>query len=247
MFVGHCDISAHAYNVCWSQQGNQRFPFSDIIWGGQGTSIKFFSFHFPWVFWSPPEESTPGTHSRERKQTQRSFGLTTPPPGTLSSSTDEETDSLNSRLSHAARSGRAGMRAILPISFPFSHPGCRPGWLVWPQWVPELRWWLGSTWLRESPWQNLWKCSQQLCTSRFWDQKRKFQNTESSFMLNILLRLKAGSPRKPDLMRFFSPIWIHICTSGFSTESYLSCSAGAHRASTSSLGYREIMQSVAVH
>lgn len=44
-------------------------------------------------------------------------------------------------------------------------------------------------------------------------------------MLNILLKLKAGSPRKPDLMRFFSPIWIHICTSGFSTESKLSCSA----------------------
>lgn len=45
-------------------------------------------------------------------------------------------------------------------------------------------------------------------------------------MLNTLLRLKAGSPRKPDLMRFFSPIWIHICTCGFSTESNLSCPAG---------------------
>lgn len=45
-------------------------------------------------------------------------------------------------------------------------------------------------------------------------------------MLNTLLRLKAGSLRKPDLMRFFSPIWIHICACGFSTEASLSCSAG---------------------
>lgn len=43
-------------------------------------------------------------------------------------------------------------------------------------------------------------------------------------MLNTLVKLKAGSSRKPDLMRFFSPIWIHICASGFSTESTLSCS-----------------------
>lgn len=38
-------------------------------------------------------------------------------------------------------------------------------------------------------------------------------------MSNTLVKLKAGSSRKPELRRFFSPIWIHICTSGFSTES----------------------------
>ncbi|EDL83290.1 rCG22782, partial [Rattus norvegicus] len=38
-------------------------------------------------------------------------------------------------------------------------------------------------------------------------------------MSNTLVKLKAGSSRKPDLRRFFSPIWIHICASGFSTES----------------------------